>query len=188
MGHFLLTQLLLPALLKPDSARIVNVASVGHNAAFRGLQFDQLAKGELSNTFERYGVSKLSNILHAKELDRRYPSITAVSVHPGVILSGLYDSFEAANPVNKAMMAVMKKVWWVTEKEGSLNQLYCATQQDVQGGAYYLPVGCVGKAWNPAGPSRFARDAKLAQQLWEFSLKEVEKRGIEVDKGVVAGN
>src|SRR5690554_3618577 len=116
MGHFLLTQLLLPSLLKPESARIVNVASAGHNMAFRGLSFDQPAEGELSSTFERYGVSKLSNILHAKELDRRYPSITAVSVHPGVILSGLYDSFEAANPVNKAMIAVMRKAWWVTQK------------------------------------------------------------------------
>lgn len=29
--------------------------------------------------------SKLANILHARELQRRYPQITATSLHPGVL-------------------------------------------------------------------------------------------------------
>jgi NAD(P)-dependent dehydrogenase (short-subunit alcohol dehydrogenase family) len=183
MGHFLLTQLLLPALLKSECARVVNLSSIGHNAAFRGLPFDKLDT-PLSSTWERYGTAKLANLLHAKELNRRYPSITAVSCHPGVIFSNLYDAYWKSGAM-KLMMDVTRKMWPVTTELGSLNQLYCATQE-VEPGAYYIPVGVVGRPWHAPGPSRFARDPKLAVKLWDYSLEQLEKRGINVDKGVVA--
>lgn len=87
MGHALLTKLLLPTLLKTAEApnsdvRVINLASEGHMFA-PGIIYDQDAL-EPYQTFRRYGQSKLANILHARELQRRYPQITATSLHPGV--------------------------------------------------------------------------------------------------------
>ncbi|KAF2177174.1 NAD(P)-binding protein, partial [Zopfia rhizophila CBS 207.26] len=97
MGHALFTKLLMPILLataeQPDSdVRIVNLTSMGHILApSGGLIFDQEALGKKS-TWARYGQSKLSNILFTRELAQRYPQITSVSIHPGVILTDLYAS------------------------------------------------------------------------------------------------
>lgn len=87
VGHALLTKLLLPTLLKtaeePNSdVRVINVASEGHMLA-PGIIYDQDTL-ESYHTFRRYGQSKLANIFHARELQRRYPQITATSLHPGV--------------------------------------------------------------------------------------------------------
>lgn len=51
------------------------------------------------NTWERYGASKLANVLHAKELQRRFDAegarVTAFSLHPGNIMStGLHKTFD----------------------------------------------------------------------------------------------
>lgn len=87
VGHALLTKLLMPTLLKtaeaPDAdVRVINVSSEAHMLA-PGIIYDQDAL-EPYHTFRRYGQSKLANILHARELQRRYPQITATSLHPGV--------------------------------------------------------------------------------------------------------
>lgn len=87
VGHALLTKLLLPTLLKtaeePNSdVRVINVSSEGHMLA-PGIIYDQDTL-ESYQTWRRYGQSKLANIFHARELQRRYPQITATSLHPGV--------------------------------------------------------------------------------------------------------
>ncbi|KAK9385148.1 hypothetical protein V1515DRAFT_292236 [Lipomyces mesembrius] len=49
----------------------------------------------------RYGQSKLANILYAAELARRYPNVTTLSVHPGVIATGLVGNLP---PLNKGLV------------------------------------------------------------------------------------
>ena len=92
VGHALFTHLLMPRLLetaqKPGAdVRIVNLSSMGHQLASKeGIVFNELKTTmEPRITWTRYGQSKLANILFTKELAKRYPSITSVSVHPGVI-------------------------------------------------------------------------------------------------------
>jgi NAD(P)-dependent dehydrogenase (short-subunit alcohol dehydrogenase family) len=94
ISHFLLTQLLLPTLLStattssPGTVRIVNVSSGGHAklAPKAGIAFDDTNLKNAS-TWTRYGQSKLANVLHAKELARRYGEqrIWAASLHPGTV-------------------------------------------------------------------------------------------------------
>ncbi|GJX48411.1 short-chain dehydrogenase TIC 32, chloroplastic [Tanacetum coccineum] len=48
--------------------RIVNVSSKGHQFAYKGIYFDQLNNESSYNSIYAYGQSKLTNILHAKEL------------------------------------------------------------------------------------------------------------------------
>lgn len=79
LSHWLLTDILLPLLLRtaaneaPGAVRIINVTSIGHNlfAPKTGIDFADM-KQIAGSPWSRYGMSKLANILHTKELHRRY--------------------------------------------------------------------------------------------------------------------
>jgi NAD(P)-dependent dehydrogenase (short-subunit alcohol dehydrogenase family) len=92
IGHFLFTELLLPMLQRTiekadkGSVRIVNVSSDGHAklAPKEGIVFSDMNMKNFS-VWARYGHSKLANVLHAKELAKRYPDILTFSLHPGTV-------------------------------------------------------------------------------------------------------
>jgi NAD(P)-dependent dehydrogenase (short-subunit alcohol dehydrogenase family) len=189
LGHFLLTKLLLPALeaaaeTAPEgSVRIVNVASVGHLGAWRGINFENMEQQlKLGLTLERYGVGKLANILHARSLAQRYPKIVSVSAHPGIIVSGLFDTFLGNNAIVNGMKS-LGKIVTSDEKTGAYNQLYLATMPQVtlsDSGEYYKPVGKkVSGLWQspPVWPFAYVKDEALAEQLWEWSEAQVAKHG-----------
>lgn len=72
--------------------RIVNVSSMGHQllAIEGGINFDDLTlKSSGGSIWNCYGQSKLANILHTKEIARRYGQgdhpILCVALHPGTV-------------------------------------------------------------------------------------------------------
>ncbi|CAI6004851.1 unnamed protein product [Closterium sp. NIES-65] len=77
LGHFLLTNLLLPKLKETAKqegaeARIVIVSSAAHQFPYPGgIRFDAINAKEGYDSVRAYGQSKLANILHARELARR---------------------------------------------------------------------------------------------------------------------
>jgi NAD(P)-dependent dehydrogenase (short-subunit alcohol dehydrogenase family) len=178
-GHFHLTKLLLPTLLQtadqPGSdVRIVSVSSVGHNLApdFETILDQEKLKKVNSNI--RYGASKAANILFAAELGRRYPSITSVSVHPGVIMTDLYASMNERSAVaalgHKLMGCVGTSV-----PQGAYNQLWAAAgakKEELTNGAYYVPVG------NLKSQNRFSSSEDMGKRLWEWTDAEVEKANL----------
>ncbi|KXZ44364.1 hypothetical protein GPECTOR_69g457 [Gonium pectorale] len=91
VGHFYLTQLLLPALTTHGSpARIVAVSSSAHT--FGGLDVDDLnwearAAAGKYGAWPSYGQSKLCNVLFARELAKRWagPGPSRVPPAPGPI-------------------------------------------------------------------------------------------------------
>lgn len=188
LGHFLLTRLLMPALLA-GAGRVVNVASMGHRAALRGLPLEPSLDAHLQHwtttTWERYAMSKLANILHARELARRYPPpalAAAVAVHPGVVVSGLYDSFDAGNAVvnaaYRAATAALRVLCRTTPEQGARSQLFCATMPAVASGEYYLPVGRhAADGWWFERPISWASDDALARQLWDWSEAQLRLHG-----------
>ncbi len=163
LGHFLLTQLLLPRLLQQPHSRVVNVASMAHYDA-RGIDFSELReKGKGFGALHSYQVSKLANVLHAKELARRYGAqgLHAYSLHPGVVASDVWR--QVPQPFRWFMMRSM-----IGNEEGAKTTLYCATSPEVaeHNGRYYDE--CREKE-----PSRPAQDPKLALELWEQSERFV---------------
>lgn len=101
ISHWLLTYHLLSLLTAAsattsDVARVVCVTSDGHTYTPKGgINFEDLSL-EGSSAMTRYGQSKLANILHAKELSRKYGSgskkgvdetgfVCVAAVHPGHI-------------------------------------------------------------------------------------------------------
>jgi NAD(P)-dependent dehydrogenase (short-subunit alcohol dehydrogenase family) len=95
ISHYLLTRLLLPLLISTaetspkGSVRIVNVSSDGHAklAPKEGILFVYKCHAKEVSTWTRYGMSKLANVLHTKELARRYGAtgVVAVCLHPGTV-------------------------------------------------------------------------------------------------------
>jgi NAD(P)-dependent dehydrogenase (short-subunit alcohol dehydrogenase family) len=87
VGHFVLTNALLPLMRKSTPARIVNLSSAGYLMAPDGLNFDDLQSAENYSGFSCYGHSKLANIYFTTELARRLEGedITVNAVHPGYV-------------------------------------------------------------------------------------------------------
>ncbi|KAJ5154243.1 uncharacterized protein N7500_009682 [Penicillium coprophilum] len=175
-GHFYLTKLLLPILLKtadePDSdVRVVSLASVGHNFSppFENI-LDQ-EKLKKANTIARYGVSKAANILFAAELSRRYPSITSVAVHPGIILTNLYDAVSSHSPL-AALGSKFLRLSGSTVRQGAFNSLWAAAgarKEELYNGGYYVPVGILKRR------NKWACNKDMAKRLWEWTELELIK-------------
>jgi NAD(P)-dependent dehydrogenase (short-subunit alcohol dehydrogenase family) len=161
LGHFLLTQELLPLITESGpGARIVVVASDSHYQA-KGIDFSQLRSRTKSITgLREYSVSKLANVLFSAELARRLAGtgVNTYCVHPGVVASEIWRRVPwPLRPLIKSRM--------LTITEGAQTSLYCATSPDVAGetGLYYEKSAV-------REPSKVAQP-ELAEELWAYSEK-----------------
>jgi retinol dehydrogenase-12 len=158
IGPFLLTRLLLPRLQESSEGRIVNVASAAHMMV-KQINWSVLARRDVPkrSRFSDYAVTKLMNVLHARELARRLAgtSVTTYSLHPGAVASNIWRSLPG--PLQWLM-----KLFMLSNEQGALSPLYCATAPDLRGisGRYYDRT-------REAAPSRLAQDEDLARELWQ---------------------
>lgn len=178
MGHALLTRLLLPILehtagLQGSDVRIINLTSEGHIMAPKGgiaLKDDETSMAQYS-TWSRYGQSKLANILHTRELARRYPNIRSITVHPGTVDTALTSSYQAEHSWwAPAAYKLLRTLVLKTPERGVLTQLWAATAGEAKTGTYYVPVARESKG------SGYSRDEKLAEELWNWTQKQFEAR------------
>lgn len=157
IGPFLLTNLLLPRLRAAPEGRIVNVSSVAHMGVKRldwaGLE--RRAEPKRSG-FPDYAVTKLMNVLHAKELARRLAGtrVTTSALHPGAVASNIWRA------VPQPFQWLLKQ-FLLSNEEGAQTPLYCATAPDLATvtGRYYDKC-------REAAPNPLADDDALAQELW----------------------
>ena len=185
IGHAVMLKVLRPVLLRtaelPDGGdvRLLMLSSVGHNMHPEGgIQFDQLKKADAVGRWELYGQSKLADILYSKAIAKRYPQITSVSIHPGLVKTSLTAGVQSI--VLNAVATVFAVAHQSPEK-GAYNTLWAATtpKSNLENGVYYEPVG------NKAGPAmawwgqgKIVNDEALADKLWEWTeneLKNVEE-------------
>jgi retinol dehydrogenase-12 len=159
LGHFLLTEKLLPLLKAAPQGRVVNVSSKSHYQA-KAIDWDALRKTSTSVTgLPEYEVSKLCNVLHAKELARRLEGtkVTTYSLHPGVVATDAWR--QIPGPI-----AWLMKRFMITSEDGAKTQIRCATAPELatETGLYY-------DSEKPRTPSKLARDEALARELWDKS-------------------
>jgi NAD(P)-dependent dehydrogenase (short-subunit alcohol dehydrogenase family) len=173
-GHFALTGLLLPALLRAPAARVVTVASIAHK---RGrLNFDDLQLERSYRPWRAYQQSKLANLVFALELDRRLrranAPVISVAAHPGISKTSIVaNSDPGRQSLTKLVMQSAFSLFAQTDDKGALPVLYAATQPEVTGGAYFGPDG-LQELWGYpvlAKPARAARDEAAAARLWKIS-------------------
>ncbi|KAH7234636.1 uncharacterized protein BKA55DRAFT_543822 [Fusarium redolens] len=174
MGHALLTKLLLPLLTRTalssprNDVRVVSVSSVAHKfGPSGGIQFDTLkSTASGMSTTDRYGQSKLANILFIRELAAHHPKLTAASIHPGTVKTDLQKSNDGSWMISAFQRLVVPLVG-VSVEEGAKSQLWAATAKGVQNGEYYVPVGLSGNG------SQLSKDKVLAKKLWDWTEKEL---------------
>lgn len=163
LGHFLLTHLLQPILHKTPHSRIINVASNAHWSA-KFSSWDQVRRKATSiAAFTEYGFSKLANIWHINEIATlsQYQSITAYSLHPGVIKTAIWRHIPKPFNLLGSMPTLMNST------AGAKTSLFCAfTKEPYQNGQYFSDC-------KPAEISPLAQDRKLQKELWDFSMEAV---------------
>lgn len=181
LGHAMVTKQLLPYLVtatKMPNADVRVISNTSdcyefHRLIKGGIAFDELGGGGtisriLLGPWIRYGQSKLANILFAAELGRRYPDITSVSIHPGVVKTPMLEGFNTSARLFNDFGMWLNNITPVEPPEGALNQLWCAAGAPkgglVQGG-FYRPVGvnCTDKL------APLAKDKDLAKRLWDWT-------------------
>ncbi len=159
LGPYLLTELLLEKLRASAPARIVNVASKAHYQS-DAIDWDRLREPTKTATgLSEYQVSKLCNVLYAKDLARRLEGsgVTTYSLHPGVIASDVWRKIPW--PFRPLITAFMK-----SNEEGAKTSIHCATSDRVAGesGLYYDECEAV-------DPLPLALDVELAEELRDRS-------------------
>ena len=164
LGPFLLTNLLLERIRASAPARIVNVASTAHNAARKGMPFDDLQSEKKYATMRVYGQSKLANILFTLELARRLEGsgVTANSLHPGTVRTGYGADGDA-----RGLLAFGIKIaspFFLSPAKGARTSVYLASDPSVAGVSGQYFVKCKAKQ-----PKRWARDPEAARRLWQVS-------------------
>jgi len=157
IGPFHLTNLLLPALQRAPQGRVVNVSSVGHLSA-KAIDWSVLERrsSPKRSRFGDYAVTKLMNVLHAKELARRLAGtrVTTYALHPGGVASNIWRS--VPQPLRWIIMLFL-----MSNEEGAKTQLWCATAPELasETGRYY-------DKGREARCNPLANDEALARELW----------------------
>ncbi|GMS87463.1 hypothetical protein PENTCL1PPCAC_9638, partial [Pristionchus entomophagus] len=169
LGHFLLTELLLPLVEKSPEGRIVNVASLGHTFS---PALDLPTIDDCLSDFKAsiaYTKSKLANVMHAREMARRLrlrgvTTVTVNAVHPGAIATELIRDLGPLYKISFYVLALFLKSW----KDGAQTSLYCALSAEVKGVSGQYFSDCARKTEAP-----LARDDLACKQLYDYSLKAV---------------
>ena len=178
VGHFLLTKLLLPTLQRTakehnSDVRVISVSSEAQNLAPSLDTIISTEKLTATGPWTRYAASKAANIAFAAELARRYPSLTSVSLHPGIIKTDIYIPNAESSMVMRYGAKLVGPLLFGTIEWGAFNQLWAAAgakKEELSNGGYYTPVG---KLRN----NKWSTDADAGRQLWEWTEKELKTAG-----------
>jgi NAD(P)-dependent dehydrogenase (short-subunit alcohol dehydrogenase family) len=171
LGHFALTGLLLDALQRAASARIVTVSSNEHKAG--RLDFADPQMEHDYNPRKSYQRTKFANAVFAIELDRRLRAagspVTSVFAHPGYSDTNLQST--GPTGLMKGLLAIGNRLFAQSAAAGALPILYAATSPDIEPGAYYGPDGFGEFRGSPKKTKAIpeAYDAETAKRLWDVS-------------------
>ena len=175
LGHFYLTNLLLDRLRADTPARVVNVTSVGHHAAFGGLRFDDLQSEQRYEGLEAYCRSKLANVLFTRELAKRLEGsgVTANAAHPGWVRSSFGMDGDTKGAKGLGMRAL--RPFQISARRGAKTSIFLATSPAAAGktGMYWVRS-------KPGHMSRHARDDAAAERLWDESDQLLATAGFAV--------
>jgi NAD(P)-dependent dehydrogenase (short-subunit alcohol dehydrogenase family) len=184
MGHFALTQSLIPLLQKTPGARVVALSSTGHKISdvhwddiqFRNTGYDK---------WQAYGQAKTANALFANALSRRLRATggLAFAVHPGGIFTPLQRHLPKEEMIALGWLgpdgepSEQAKAGFKTPEQGASTTLWAATSPALEGKPGVYCEDCdIASPTDPESP--FARyrgvdahacDDANAERLWSVS-------------------
>jgi NAD(P)-dependent dehydrogenase (short-subunit alcohol dehydrogenase family) len=182
LGHFLLFQLVKPALLASSTpafnSRVVNLTSVGHRPS--GIHFGNYNLDGEYDRWVSYGQAKTANIYMTNSIERHYggQGLHGLAVHPGGISTDLKrhlpDDFIKQFEDQSEFQKYMKST-----EQGAATTVLAAVAKGYEGkGAVYME-NC--GEWGPAkgtsmmdyGFAPHAFDAESEERLWRESNEMV---------------
>lgn len=167
--------------LSGGKTRVVSVASIAHYiyAPLEGLSFGDLRTASLHyDEWDRYGQSKLCNVLFAKELQKRHGDVLqSVSVHPGMIAEtdlkrhmGFVSGVKAFFKTNRGLGPFLGSKYRTTDM-GAAPQVALALGPIPTPGAYYADDAQLATKW----VHEKVHDDDHARHLWELSIDVINE-------------
>lgn len=177
LGHFALTEHVAPAL----TDRVVWLGSMMH-------RFGTVDPDDLDWTRRRYApmpvyaASKLACVMLAYEQQRRLEAagspLRAMAAHPGYSATNL--QYRSGSRVQDLLMKGVEKIPFLVQpaERGALPQLYAATVESVEGGAYIGPDGPGELTGYPTtvNSTKASHDREVAAALWD-RCREMSAQG-----------
>uniref|UniRef100_A0A673GDL8 Retinol dehydrogenase 11-like n=1 Tax=Sinocyclocheilus rhinocerous TaxID=307959 RepID=A0A673GDL8_9TELE len=155
LGHFLLTNLLLPRLKESSPSRVITLTCSSYK--YQKLDFQDLNYNLFP--FFTYCRSKLANIYFTQELAHMMEG-KGVTAYAKRLLCGF---------LFRILVQVVMFMFFVSCEAGAQTVVYCAVSDEVlpHNGGYFTDC-------RPAHLRAFARDSGVAKKLWEASERLVK--------------
>lgn len=168
LAPFLLTNLLLPVLLRSDAA-VVNTSSVAHRL-FGHIDIDDLDNRRRYSANKAYGDAKLANVLFTKSLYTKFHAegLRAVAFHPGTVSTNFAS--ESSSIMRLVYRTPLKRLLLISAERGGANLRWFADgipDETWFSGAYY-DERVLSNRVNPQ-----VDDPALAESLWQRSAELV---------------
>lgn len=165
-GHFALTGLLMPLIMKTEESRIVSVSSMAHS--WGDIDFTDLNwEDRTYNTQKAYGDSKIANLYFVYELARilknKGSDIKVIAVHPGWTATNLQRHSGIMNSLNRVFAQKVDM--------GVLPTLRAAFGLNANSGDYFGPDGKLHLKGFPELQKSNEKSYELAtaEKLWKVS-------------------
>ena len=183
LGHWSLTALLLPALLRTPGARIVTVTSTAHHMGRAVNPANPHLHGRY-RPWRAYGQAKLANFHFGlglqRELEQAGAGTASLIAHPGLSNTDLQavSVQQTGGGTSQRFFLLLARRSGMSAADGALSQLRAATDPAAKGGEFYGP-----RFVNSGPPVRKPVVRKLGLDqaiaaLWEVSERET---GIAID-------
>ncbi len=182
LGHFAMTQKLMPALLAADRPRVVSLSSIAHKQS--DIRWDDIHfSAEPYDKWRAYGQAKTANALFAVGLQQRFGSegLLAFSVHPGGILTPLQRHLPVAEMAalgwtdSEGNISETASKLFKSPEGGAATSLWCATSDRLtEKGGVYCEDCDVAELMTQESPrylhvAPWAVNGESAERLWEVS-------------------
>lgn len=173
LGHFLLTGLLLPLVLRASDPRVVTVASLAHRLG-GPVPITDLNSEKGYKPVKSYAKTKLANALFGRELQRRAGHrLLSTMCHPGACSTNLQFNGESRwlQLTTVFLLPVMQSA-----ASGAMPTLCAATAPKAKPAGFYGPSRLAGLR-GPVKEARlaeFAYDDAAAKQLFD-RLQEIAR-------------
>lgn len=187
LGHWTLTALLLPSLLRTPGSRVITVTSTAHHMGRAVSATNPHLQGRYG-PWRAYGQAKLANFHFGlglqRELVKSGAGTTSLIAHPGLSNTDLQavSVKESGGGLSQRFFHTLAQRTGMSADDGALSQLRAATDPSAKGGQFYGPLFV-----NNGPPVRkpiFRRlgMSSAVSNLWEVSERET---GVRLDLGSV---
>jgi NAD(P)-dependent dehydrogenase (short-subunit alcohol dehydrogenase family) len=177
LGHFALTALLMPALLRAEGARVVTVTSTAHHMG-KAVDPDNPHLHGRYGPWRAYGQAKLANFhfgigLHGL-LDEAGAPAASLIAHPGLSNTELQavSVEETDGGFSQRFFLTLARSTGLSPADGALSQLRAATDPAARSGEFYGPLFVNNGPPVRKPVLRRVGMKRAIDRLWEVSERE----------------